>query len=627
MCGISGIFYFQKNDQGQEPIKKMTDSLSHRGPDADGIYDQHPVQLGHRRLAIIDLDTNSDQPFYSHNKRYVMVFNGEVYNFKKLKQELSEYTFETDSDTEVVIAAYQKWGKSCVEKLEGMFAFAVLDKESNELFIARDRLGIKPLYYHQTDDYFLFSSEIRSLLNSDLLPRRINKTALSDYLRYQTVHTPDTLIEGVKQLHPGSFINLNEDDIQIRSYWKAEEQFSQANYSDPNKTKEAIKNTFFQAVEKRLVADVPYGAFLSGGIDSSAIVAAMSEVGKGSINSFSVVFDETEFSEEKYANLVAEKFKTNHQNIRLNGQDLLNDIPNALSAMDHPSGDGINTYIVSKATKSAGITVALSGLGGDELFSGYPIFRQAQELNGKKWLQSWPKGIRKFGGKLNEWRSPSVKSLKMTEILSLDYYELEHFYPISRQLYFDHELKKILKSPLQPNKVKAIAMEKVAYQTAGYELNQQSRVSVLEFSTYMQNVLLRDADQMSMAHALEIRVPFLDHKLVELALNIPEEQKLRNYPKSLFVESLGELLPKEVYERKKMGFVLPWDQWLKKDLRKVVEDQLLFLSSTQLFNAEIIQGHWKDFLNSSPKMNWVKIWSLVVLSYWIQHNNIQCNEA
>ncbi len=627
MCGISGIFYFQGNSKGEESIKKMTDSIAHRGPDAGGLYNEHPIQLGHRRLSIIDLEEASNQPFFSTDQQYVMVFNGEVYNFKSLKKELSGYQFKTDSDTEVVLAAYLKWGKACLEKLEGMFAFAIWDKQKKELFISRDRLGIKPLYYFQTDEYFLFSSEIRSLLQSGLVPKTLNQDALSHYLRYQTVHAPHTMVKGVKQLESGSFLTLNEDELGIKSYWKAEEQSLEGDFSDLAKNKHAIREAFFQAVEKRLVADVPYGAFLSGGIDSSAIVAAMSEVSNASINSFSVVFNEAEFSEEKFANIVAEKFNTNHKNIELSGKDLLNDIPNALAAMDHPSGDGINTYIVSKATKEAGITVALSGLGGDELFSGYPIFRQAEALNKKKWLQSWPKGFRRAGGKLNQSLKPSIKSLKMTEILSLDYYELEHFYPISRQLYFDQELKKILKVPVRANKVKTIGMDKIAYQRPGYQLNEQAKVSVLEFYTYMQNVLLRDADQMSMAHALEIRVPFLDHKLVELALSIPSEQKLKSYPKSLLVESLGDLLPAEVYERKKMGFVLPWTKWLKEDLKKIVEEQLAFLKSTKLFNSVIIEKYWQEFLADSPKMNWVKIWSLVVLSHWIQHNDIELHEA
>lgn len=623
MCGISGIFHFNNQVKGANAIEQMTEALSHRGPDASGIFEDLPIQLGHRRLSIIDLDESSNQPFASQDNRYILVFNGEIYNYKQLKSQLTEYNFITESDTEVVLAAYITWGSSAVEKLEGMFAFAVWDKLKQNLFIARDRLGIKPLYYFQSDEVFLFASEVRSLLKSDLVPKKIDHSALSDYFRYQTVHAPNTIIRNVKQLPSGTFLTLEEDDFVINSYWLAEERRELTDLSNEVKTKKIVKKTFFDAVEKRLIADVPFGAFLSGGIDSSAVVAAMSEVSSKTVNTFSVVFDDQQFSEEKYAELVARKFETNHKMVRLQAEDLLHEIPSALKAMDHPSGDGINTYVVSKATKEAGITVALSGLGGDELFSGYPVFRQMEQLNDKKWLQSWPKEFRKLAASVNSMIRPSVQSQKLKEVLSLDHFELENLYPISRQLYFEKELSRILNVPIEANRVLEIAKNMLAFKTAGSKLQSQSKVSVLEFNTYMQNVLLRDADQMSMAHALEIRVPFLDHKLVELVLSIPSSQKLSGFPKQLLVESMGDLIPEAVYNRSKMGFVLPWEKWLKNEMKELVVEKLDFLVSTNLFNKSKISELWNKFLGNSPEMNWVKIWSFVVLANWIQENEIE----
>jgi asparagine synthase (glutamine-hydrolysing) len=621
MCGINGVYFYGEERESTTVVRRMNEQMAHRGPDAEGSFCESKIGLGHRRLSIIDLEAISNQPFYSIDKRYILVFNGEIYNYLEIRAQLN-YPFQTQSDTEVVLAAYLQWGSTCLEKFNGMFALAIWDREKEELFLGRDRLGIKPLYYWQSNTEFVFASEIRSLIKSGLIPKKLNHNVLGEYLRYQTVHAPNTILEGVKLLMPGNFMRISEEGVHQQAYWSAESNRRDEDFSNVVSNRKRIKELFFGAVEKRLVADVPFGAFLSGGIDSSSIVAAMSEVSKTRPVTFSVVFDEKKFSEEKYAQLVANKFKTEHHAIRLKAKDFLLDIPHALTSMDHPSGDGINTYTVSKATKEAGITVALSGLGGDELFSGYPVFRQMDKLSKNAWAQSWPREFRSAVGHLNKMIKGDIKSAKLQQLLRLNRLDVENAYPLSRQLFLEPLLSKVLKSYHTNNMVARIAHETIGLNTSGSGYPLQAQISLLEIKTYMQNVLLRDADQMSMAHALEIRVPFLDHELVEFMLNVPDKQKLEGFPKKLLVDSLDGLLPKEVYQREKMGFVFPWEEWLRKDLRELVEENIAFAGELGIMNKRELQKLWSDFLAGKPTVNWTMIWSIVVLAFWIKKNEI-----
>lgn len=521
MCGINGIFSYRINNSSAS-LKQMNCSIAHRGPDAMGEFIEENIALGHSRLSVIDLSSVANQPLFDNSKNFVLVFNGEIYNYLEIKSQLPEYEFKTNSDTEVILAAYLKWGIHFLNFLNGMFALAIYDRSKNELFIARDRMGIKPLYFYHDEEAFVFSSEIRALLNSDLVPRKLNKNGLSDYLRYQTVHAPKTLVDNVLMLMPGHYMKISNDDFITQSYWEmTTPNLRLSAAASLSEYQKQIKECFYDSVSKRTIADVPMGAFLSGGIDSAAIVGVLSEVSTKKVDTFTVVFDEREFSEAEAAQKMADRFNTNHHEINLSSSEFLEEIPSALSAMDHPSGDGINTYIVSKATKEAGITVALSGLGGDELFSGYPVFRQLNSLSDKKWLISYPKALRKLAGTALNSIKKTVASEKVKEIIALDSLDLEFTYPFSRQLYTDKHLKNILNESIIENQVKKLAADSIAYNTSGYNLPFQSKVSILEMKSYMQNVLLRDADQMSMAHALEVRVPFLDHNLVELMLSVP----------------------------------------------------------------------------------------------------------
>jgi asparagine synthase (glutamine-hydrolysing) len=619
MCGINGIFGLENLEDPNSTIQAMNDCLAHRGPDAEGIYTDDWVALGHRRLSIIDTSAAGNQPFYSEDRNLVLVFNGEIYNYIELKAELNDVKFQTGSDTEVLLAAYQKWGIECLQKLNGMFAFALWDKVAHQLFVVRDRMGIKPLYIASRGKRLIFSSEIRALLKSGLVERKLDEDGLIDYLRYQTVHAPKTLISGVEMVLPGHYLRISDNEIEaVRYYDLSAAQPVEENLKSIQKE---VFNRLQKSVEIRMRADVPFGAFLSGGIDSSAIVGLMASVSDHPIRTFSVVFEEDEWSEAPYSQMIAKKFNTQHTEIPLSVEDFKSYLPEALAAMDHPSGDGPNTFVVSKVTKEAGITMALSGLGGDELFAGYDVFKRMLSLQSKRWVMSFPRGVRTAGTGLLKLIKPGVSSDKIAEILRKDYLDFEYVYPVNRQVLLDAQVVKLTsRKTLPKNSVQVLVGDLLQHGKPGFDLPWLSKVSVAEINSYMQNVLLRDSDQMSMAHALEVRVPFLDHNLAEYVLGVNDNMKYPHSPKRLLVESMGNLLPEEIVNRPKMGFTLPWELWMKGDLKSFCEEHLERLAERRYFDKRELLGLWQKFLRG--KVSWSRLWPLVVLEHWMHTQDV-----
>jgi asparagine synthase (glutamine-hydrolysing) len=629
MCGINGVFGAESKQQAEKLVAVMNASLVHRGPDDGGSFVDDFVGLGHRRLAIIDLSSAGHQPLLSSDGRYCIVYNGELYNFRQLRFELQRivqgsghqaYAFATNSDTEVILAAYMRWGSDCIKYFNGMFAFAIWDKEKKELFIARDRLGIKPLYYYTRKELFLFASEIRALLSTNLIPRKVDKAALCDYLRYQTVHAPRTIIQGIGMLMPGHTVQISAGKIEVSQYWNMQDYINkkpqQRSYKEICSD---VNELLLRSVERRLVSDVPFGAFLSGGIDSSIIVGMMSKVAGTRVKTFSVSFDESEFSEARYSQLIADKFGTEHHPIHLKASDFLEQLPEALHAMDHPSGDGPNTYVVSKATRNAGITMALSGLGGDELFAGYDIFKRSLLLNKYNGVSKLPYFVRTTAGYFLQKVKPGTASDKISEILRQEQWSLASTYPVSRQVMTDAEISRIMPGiAAVPNAVQ----EFVGLFPSIPPAKLISAVSVAESGSYMVNTLLRDTDQMSMAVALEVRVPFLDHTLVEYVLGLSDNSKFPVTPKKLLVDSVGDLLPPELINRPKMGFTLPWKHWLKNELRLFCTEKLESLGCRNMFSKEELLRLWKAFLSDDPRVSWSRIWYLVVLESWLKENEV-----
>lgn len=628
MCGITGIVSQALTSEKREGIVRgMNDRLAHRGSDSDGLWSGDSVCLGHRRLSIIDLSCESNQPFFSNDKRYVIVYNGELYNYKDLKLELQRsafgtaeqpYFFKTNSDTEVILAAFIRWGSKCLQFFNGMYAFAIYDTQEKKLFIARDRIGVKPLYYYYGDEGFIFASEIRPLIHSGIKSFELNKEVLAEYFMYQTVLAPNTMVKGIKMLMPGHYMEIEKEKVSISEYYSVNKISRESENLTYQQVCSKVNELLALSVQQRLVADVPFGAFLSGGIDSSAVVGLMSKVSSEQIQTFNISFDESEFSESHYAQIIAKKYNTKHHEIKLTPADFLKQLPEALSAMDHPSGDGPNTYIVSKATKEAGVTMALSGIGGDELFAGYDVFKRMSELNKKVWLNALPLFVRKTGGAIIKAKKNTVGGHKIAELLSQPDINFKTAYPLNRTVFTRKELSSLLKSS-DPFK----EINKIVSGATQIKDHLLSTVSICEINTYLQNTLLRDTDQMSMAVALEVREPFLDYKLIDFVLSVNDEFKFPHTPKKLLTDSLGDLLPPEIVNRPKMGFTLPWQHWLKNDLKTFCEKSIEELSSRDFCQPGAITDLWQRFLKNDPNVIWSRVWHLVVLNHWMVTNKIK----
>lgn len=625
MCGIAGIIQFKPSFPLQPVVERMTTAMAHRGPNSAGIYSDETVSLGHRRLSIIDLSTAANQPFSDPSDRFVLVFNGEIYNYQEIKILLPDYPFKTSSDTEVLLAAYIKWGADCVHHFKGMFAFAIWDKQERSLFLARDRMGVKPLYFYTHDEFLLFASESRAILASDLIPRQIDHQALVEYFSYQSIGFPKSMIKGVQQMEAGSWMMIKDNQVEKKIYWVITDADKYAHYDFSNRpgVQKKIRDLLRNAVAGRMVSDVPVGAFLSGGIDSSAIVGLMAEVSDRPVNTFNISFDESEFNEAPYADMVARKFNTNHTNIRLTPKALLVELENALNALDSPSGDGINTYVVSKAIHNAGITVALSGIGGDELFAGYPIFSQYQKMQRRKRLFQDTQWLRTIAGKLMTKGNQTTRNDRMRQILTAPGASIEYMYPVFREILSPEIISSITKLQLNSIFDTLLAQDLRSRKDQLAALPLLSQVSAAEYLGYTQHTLLKDTDQMSMAVSLEVREPFFDYSLIEFVMAVPDDLKNpAGYPKSLLVDSLHPLLPDDIVLRKKQGFTFPWESWMKNELRAFCSYHIRGLAGREFIKSRALMEYWNRFLLDDPTIRWAEIWLFVVLGYWLERNNI-----
>jgi asparagine synthase (glutamine-hydrolysing) len=617
MCGISAIIQYKGEQPIQDVLLRMNKQMAHRGPDADGHYINENIGLGHRRLSIIDTEQSANQPMLSSNKNWVIAFNGEIYNYVELKaNELQGVQFQTESDTEVILELFNKYGTEAISKLKGMFAFVLHHIPTNETYVVRDRYGMKPLYFSFQQQGCFIASEIRALLASELVLRKLNRSALEEYIETQTVCAPNTLIEKVQLLEAGHYLHFKQNEISKHCYYRL---LSDTTYelSDKKSAQILLRSTLKDSVEQHMRADVPFGAFLSGGIDSSLLVGLMSEVRSEKINTFQISFEEEAFDERKYAQLIAKKFDTNHHEINLSAGEFLKDIPNAVASIDFPSGDGPNTYAVSKAAKEAGITVAISGLGGDELFAGYPVFQYMTSIE-KSFVLKLSYPLRKSVSLLLSSISSNRSLQKKAELLGLKQADLSHAFPLVRKVWNANALL--------TRKTKHFEIEKnfkFIFEKNAPLLN---RVSAAEIESYMQHVLLRDSDQMSMAHSLEIRVPFLDHNVVELATHLSQNLKQPTSPKKFLTEAFADILPDEIVNRKKMGFTLPWSVWMKNELKEFTESGFQELYKQAVVNEKVLKNAWSKFLMGSEEKSFISFWHLSVLGHWMKNNQINFEE-
>ena len=622
MCGISGIFDWKKLKEADVIVEKMLDSQHKRGPDYRSIYSDEEVFLAHNRLSIIDLAEKANQPMKSNDGDVVISYNGELYNYLNLKEELkANYHFKTNSDTEVIIAAYQKWGMDMLKFFDGMFAFAIWDKSSKNFFLCRDRLGIKPLYYLELGKSIVFSSSTKAILNA--FPNQkfsLDKNAVIDFMNYGTAYNPSTIFNEIKSLEKGKYIKLNNETYEKIQYWLPQLNNS-SKIASYYHVKKEVNRLILEAVEKRLIADVPVGIFLSGGIDSSAIVAAASKVKKNEINTFSVVFDDESYDESTYANIIAKHYSTKHKEIKVNSDFILHNIYDFIRSMDHPTVDGFNSYIISDAVSKENFKVALSGTGSDELFLGYPFYTLAKRFEESKWIQSFPPIIKKAVGSSLKKVYPGLKGDKIASILNQKFISLDYFYPYFRKSFSAKEIHQLC--PTYSNNSTSFSY-KWFHQYIGADSVWPfySNLSMLEMECYLQHVLLRDADQMGMSHSLEIRVPFLDHNLVEFVLALPDKFKTGRFQKQLLIDAIDGWIPTNIVDRKKMGFVLPIEKWMKNELQSFCEQSLLDLERFPELNMRFIKQFWDSFLAGKPNAHWIKIWTLVIFSQWTAVNNL-----
>lgn len=622
MCGIFG--FVGKRERAESiDLEVALKSLHHRGPDDRGTYfglskadPDVACAFAHTRLSIIDLSAAGHQPMTTENGRYTIVYNGEIYNFRDLRAELEQLgcRFDSNCDTEVVLRAYVRWGKDSLHRLRGMFAFAIWDDELGTLFMARDRLGIKPLYYMQMASGLAFSSEVRTLLNCGIAERHLSRDALNSYLAFGSAAEPFTMIKNVLALPPGSYGETGAGQARITAYWSLDA------FDQPVSREAYLETTIHDAINSELEADVPVGVFLSGGIDSSAIVSIASASNANPLHTFTVTFDEAEYNEGMYAAEVASLYGCDHHQVHLSAASVLPEFDNMFAAVDQPSADGVNTYFVSKAARASGLAVVLSGLGGDEVFAGYRSFRS---LNA---ICAVARAVSPLSALIPEASSVLLRnrSIRMRKIASVlrTRGDPVSVYAIMREMFSPEQIG-ALKPPSFTDTAVMSEGPSTTSRINGDVINAYSR---LELRNYLRNTLLRDADAMSMAHSLEVRVPLLDHLVVESALSVSGPKKLSRKTNKPLLLRAAPSLPASVVSRRKMGFTLPLEVWLRGPLEGLVSATLEsdVCNGGEILRAETVRDLYGEFRKGSKSVSYSRLWCLVALLEWCRRNDIVC---
>jgi len=638
MCGITGIMAF--NEIGRMHmihLARATGVLSHRGPDYQGTYISDQVALGHRRLSVIDPRPEGHQPMSDSTGRYHLVYNGEIYNYRELRKQLqnSGREFTSETDTEVLLYLFIEYGERCLELLNGCFAFAVLDTLTNQLFLARDRYGINPLLYYQDDDKFVFASEMRSILAYNI-PKILDYESLELYLELNYLPAPHTMLSGVKKILPGSFITVGTETGKQGTYYSIPDPPQGS--TDPPSYQDCgqkISDLLEQSVTRRLVSDVPLGAFLSGGIDSSIVVALASKH-VDQLNTFSIGYrDQPYFDETDYANLVADRFNTNHTVFKLTDDELFQHLSDLWEHLDEPFADSsaLPTYILSKYTRRK-VTVALSGDGADELFGGYNKHLALERSLQRGLGNSLIKSMSVFSGLLPKSRNGSLTNKfrqfdRMAQGLKLD---LPQRYWLWASITPPSQVRSLLDSSVLPqideqeiNRRKHHVLGQIS---ANADLNQLLRT---DLQLVLPNDMLTKVDWMSMAHGLEVRVPYLDHELVQYVTGLPSSFKVhRGMRKRILQDAFREILPKELYKRPKKGFEVPLLGWMRGQLFGTIENELLhsnLIKEQGIFNSAGVESLKRRLQSRNPGDSPAQIWALLVFQKWWEKYQPQSSKA
>lgn len=616
MCGIAGYV----GGGSEQDLRRMVESIRHRGPDAQGFFCENGVALGHARLSIIDLTPSGAQPMWNNDHTVSVIFNGEIYNYKELKKELPDHIFQSSSDTEVIIALYEKYGERCFEKMNGMFAIALYDRQKHKLLLARDRMGKKPLYYQSSSGTFVFASELKAILAHPVATKEIDLSALNTYLALDYIPTPLSVYKKVKKLEPGTFLVYEQKKIRIESYWNPDTHESKISFKDAVRE---LDKKIGDAVRSRLVSDVPLGIFLSGGLDSSTVAYYGAKASDKPIHTFSIGFEEASFDESDYASTVSRHLKTEHHHKILSGRDSLDIIPSIFSMLDEPMADAsiIPTYLLSRFTKDS-VTVALGGDGGDELFAGYPTFQAERFV---QTYQMLPTLIKK------QLIERAVEMLPMSDNnLSLKFKSQKFLEGSNEQNIADRHMRWLgtfskveRKNLFTPEVWNELSQQNVYDKAEDYLASSsaedvQNQLLWVYQRTYMMDQVMVKVDRASMFASLETRAPFLDYKLVEFANQLPYDYKLHGLTtKYILKELMRQKLPDNIIDRPKKGFGVPIGAWLRGPMQEWAEELLSenSIAASGLFEPKYIRTLWSEHLAGSHDHR-KKLWNILVFLEW-----------
>lgn len=621
MCGIAGFFSI-KQSFTKANLQSMSDCLAHRGPNSEGFFMDDTVGLAHRRLSILDLSANGNQPMYSHSKRYVMVYNGEVYNFAEIANELKlikgeqKIRFVSSSDSEIILEAFAHWGPQFVEKLNGMFAIAIYDIQEKELYLFRDRIGIKPIYYYLKGNEFVFASELKSILKIESVPREINHESVAQFLHLGFIPTPNSIYRSIYKLEAGSFIKVSYSGIDHQKFWSLRSAIHADVITNEKKALVMLSDLTMSSVQYQLKSDVPFGVFLSGGIDSSLVTAQASILSNVKVNTFSIGFDENRYNESDYAKAIAKYLGTNHHEFIVRYSDAINLIEDIFEVYSEPFADSssIPTMLVSKLAKQY-VTVTLSGEGGDELFFGYGSYKWAARLS-----NPFLKAARvPISGILSGLSNKYKRASKLFEFSS-NQDIASHIFSQEQYLFSNQELQSLLHPPYNSHNA---SISSVAAQSDKRNLTASEKQALFDLEYYLPDDLLTKVDRASMRYSLETRVPYLDHRIIEFALNLSPDLKYRNgVTKYLLKEILFQYVPESFFNRPKQGFAIPLEKWLKNELRFLIDDNLneSVVNRYGIVKWEEVQ-RLKVLFDSGQDYLYNRIWLLIVLHKWLQKNH------
>ena len=636
MCGIVGFRTNRDFGRLRESLPQATSKLIHRGPDDTGLFfDQEAgVGLGHRRLSVIDLSEAGRQPMVSDDGMVRIVYNGEVYNFRDIRKNLEGcgHVFRTETDTEVILKAYMEWGIDCLTRFVGMFALALWDKRAGRLFLARDRMGLKPLYYHFDGGKFLFASELKALMAFKGFERDINPDAIPIFLHYQYIPAPGTIFRDTFKLLPGHYLIYDGENLKTREYWTLPEAGASEDFEgNEEDVVESLDRVLSKAVSDRLISDVPLGALLSGGIDSSMVVALMQKAGNSPVRTFSIGFREQGYDEAPWASKVAKHLGTNHTELYVTPEDAIDIIPRLPEIYDEPFADAsaVPTFLVSKLARSR-LTVALSGDGGDEQFAGYVRYWSTRAMATA--FQRLPESVRKSFGLVLEripgswvercympWRHLLPQRFnvanfpdKWQKLINLmGGANIEELYRMTICLWPEEDLRRLL-----GGEVAETQFEETFRETKGWPV--LSRLMRVDQKTYLPDAMLTKVDRASMAVSLEVRVPLLDHRVVEFTSKIPDSLKYRGGKgKYLLRRLLARYVPESLFERPKMGFGVPIEDWFRSELKEMLLDYLSQerLKREGLFDEALVEEKIREHLSGQANHQY-RLWALLMWEMW-----------